>query len=100
MTREERLPANHNPILPNVHPVDKLQDLRKQIKALEDEADKLRGPLLEDGADLDGDLYTGKVIESKRETIDTKAIIEAFGEKAIAPYLKTTQYKTLKIVEK
>ena len=35
----------------------------------------------------------------RRETLDRKAITEAFGEEAIAPYVKATSFKTVKLVE-
>ena len=47
-----------------------------------------------------GVMYVAKIVGSKREMLDKKALIEAFGEKAIAPYIKTTVYQTVKIVEK
>ena len=39
------------------------------------------------------------VIPGTRETLDRKAITEAFGEKAIAPFLKSTSFKTVKLLE-
>lgn len=85
--------------LPNIHPVDELQAIREEIKQLQERADEIRDGLLKEGADLRGDMYSAKVIDSKRETIDKQALIEAFGEKAIAPYLKVTTFKTVKLVE-
>ena len=35
-----------------------------------------------------------------RETLDRKAITEAFGEAAVAPFVKKTTYQTVKLVEK
>lgn len=87
------------PEIPNVHPVDELAAVREEIKQLQTHADELRDKLLEDGADLKGDQYTANVIPGVRETLDRKAIEEAFGEKAIAPFLKKTNFKTVKLVE-
>jgi len=85
--------------IPNIHPVDELATLREHIKRLTARADDLRDKLLEDGADLKGDEYTATITPGVRETLDRKAIEEAFGEKAIAPFLKKTSFKTVKLVE-
>jgi len=85
--------------IPNIHPADELALLREHIKRLTARADKLRDKLLEDGASLKGDEYTAYIAPGTRETLDRKAIEEAFGEEAIAPFLKKTSFKTVKLVE-
>jgi hypothetical protein len=85
--------------LPNVHPADELSAVREEIKILADRESELRALLLADGADLKGDQYTATITPGVRETLDRKAITEAFGEKAIAPFIKATAYKTVKLVE-
>ncbi len=84
---------------PNIHPADELSATREEIKILEKRADELRDQLLAEGADLRGDQYTAAIIPGVRETLDRKAITEAFGEAAIAPFVKATSYKTVKLVE-
>lgn len=86
--------------LPNIHPVDELAAVREEIKILENRADELRAILMKEGASLTGDMYVAAIISNKRETLDRKAITEAFGEKAVAPFVKSTSYKTIKIGEK
>jgi hypothetical protein len=85
--------------LTNVHPADELSAVREEIKILEKRADQLRDLLLDEAADLKGDQYTAVITASVRETLDRKAITEAFGEKAIAPFIKATPFKTVKLVE-
>lgn len=98
-------PRKENPVpkpkveLPNIHPADELCGLREEIKILQDRADELRDKLLADGADLNGDMYTAVIQAGVRETLDRKALIEAYGEKAIAPFVKKTNYKVVKLVE-
>ena len=92
------------PALPNIHPVDELQAVREEIKQLQTRADQLRDGLLAEANAIDlnvikGDIYTARIIDAKRETLDKQALIEAFGEAMLAPYIKTTTYKTVKIVE-
>jgi hypothetical protein len=85
--------------LPNIHPADELAAVREELKILEGRADELRAMLLAEGASLEGDQYTAAIIPGVRETLDRKAITEAFGEEAIAPYVKATSFKTVKLVE-
>jgi len=85
--------------LTNAHPADELAALRSEIKRLTALADKLRDQLLEDGADLKGDFYVASIVPGVRETLDRKAITEAFGEKAVEPFIKKTHFNTLKLTE-
>jgi hypothetical protein len=85
--------------LPNIHPADELSACREEIKILTNRADELRDQLLAEGASLKGDQYTAYIIPGTRETLDRKAITEAFGEAAIAPFIKATNFKTVKLTE-
>jgi len=85
--------------LVNIHPADELSAVREEIKILQDRADELRDLLLKEGADLHGDQYTANIIPGTRETLDRKALEETFGEAVVAPFLKKTQFKTVKLVE-
>ena len=86
--------------IPNVHPVDELHAIREEIAQLQERADQIRDGLLLEGTELiRGDQHTAKITEAKREVLDKKALIEAFGEKIIAPYIKLTTYKVVKIME-
>lgn len=92
--------AGKKPVtLTNVHPADELSAVREEIKILQEREQQLRQLLLAEGADLHGDQYTANIIPGVRETLDRKAITEAFGEKAIAPFVKATAYVTVKLVE-
>jgi len=86
--------------LPNIHPVDELAALREEIASMQTRADELRSQLLAEDTDvIKGDQHTARIIPGKRETLDKQALIEAFGEAIIAPYIKVTSYKVIKIVE-
>lgn len=87
------------PVVKNIHPADELSAVREEIAILEKRGNELRDILMAEGADLHGDQYTAMIVPNKRETLDRKAITEAFGEEAVAPYVKTTRYNTLKLVE-
>lgn len=86
--------------LSNIHPADELAAVREEIKILTGRADELRDMLLADGASLQGDQHIAVIYPGNRETLDRKAITEAFGEAAVAPFVKSTTYKTVKLVEK
>lgn len=86
--------------IPNIHPADELSAVREEIKILQSRADELRDMLLEEGADLKGEQYLAAIIPGVRETLDKKALTEAFGEAAIAPFVKKTNYKTVKLQER
>ena len=100
---ETAMPTEAQPFAPeilfNVHPADELAEVREKIKTLSARADTLRDKLLEDGADLKGDEYTAQLHPGTRETLDRKALVETYGEAAIAPFLKKTQFTTVKLVE-
>ena len=85
---------------PVIHPADELSAIREEIKIMQERADELRDMLLAEGADLCGDQHDAVILPGTRETLDRKAITEAFGEEAVAPFLKVTHYKTVKLVEK
>ena len=88
------------PELPNIHPADHLAAVREEIKIMTKQADELRDRLLADGADLKGDQYLAIIRDKSRETLDRKAIEEAFGVAAIKPFIKTTNYKQVDLQEK
>ena len=102
MTQRDKYNAQNNAPpaeLPNIHPADQLSAVREEIKILTKQADALRDKLLAEGASLTGDQYTASIVPSVRETLDRKAITEAFGEKAIAPFIKKTKFKTVLLQE-
>jgi hypothetical protein len=88
------------PELVNIHPADELAAIREEIKIMTNRADVLRDKLLAEGASLQGDTYTAVIHPGTRETLDRKAITEAFGEEAVAPFVKKTSFKTVKLEEK
>ena len=85
---------------PNIHPADELAATREEIKIMQGRADELRDMLLAEGASLDGDQHTAVIIPGSRETLDRKALEETFGADVIAPFLKKTHFKTVKLQEK
>ncbi len=87
--------------LPNIHPVDELAAIREEIKLLEAREAMLRADLLA-GTDDDrnGKQYRAIIQTSTRKSIDTAAITAALGEEAVAPFMKKTDVRSLKVALK
>ena len=100
MTKKSEAPVIIKGI-PNIHPADELAAIREEIKQMQERADELRDQLLAAGEpNLKGDQYTALIVPGVRETLDRKALVEAYGEKAIAPFIKKTVYQTVKLLER
>ena len=84
--------------IPNIHLVDELAALREEIKELQAREDTIRAELLKEGADLNGKQYQAFIQPSSRETLDKNALIAELGRKAVEPFLKTTQIRSVKLV--
>jgi hypothetical protein len=74
------------------HPADRLALVRQRIRALQEEEAELKKACA-DLAEPDrvGRYNEVRVAVVRRETLDTKALKEAMGETALAPYVKTTE---------
>lgn len=85
----------------NMHPADELHAVRAQIKTLQERESELRDTLLAANDDgRDGASYRAFVLPSTRETLDRKAITAALGLDVVAPFLKLTLVKTVKLAKK
>lgn len=74
------------------HPADQLALVRQRIKALQEQEAELKAACAKlPEADRVGRYNEVKVSIVKRETLDTKALKEAMGDGALAPYMKTTE---------
>jgi hypothetical protein len=85
----------------NIHPADELAAIREEIKILEEREKTLRDSLLNGtDADRDGKQYRAFIMSSVRESIDKPAIIAALGAEIVAPFLKKSDVKSLKLSKK
>jgi hypothetical protein len=85
----------------NIHPADELAAVREEIKILEDRENTLRMALMNASeADRDGKQYRAYIQSSSRESVDKPSLIAAFGEDVIAPFLKKTDVRSLKLAKK
>lgn len=74
------------------HPADQLALVRSRIKALQEQEAELKAACAKlPEADRVGRYNEVKVAVIQRTALDTKALKEAMGDEALAPYMKTTE---------
>ena len=83
----------------NRHLVDRLYDLREQIKALEIEEKAMRAEIMDSG-DTVGDEYVAMVKNSVRKLLDRPALELKFGREAVAECTKESPVTTLSLFKK
>lgn len=82
----------------NRHPVDRLADIRAEMKILKAEEDAIREALREEGADLSGVEHYARITTSETLRLDRRLAEEKFGKEAVASCLVptyTTQIRTV-----
>lgn len=72
------LPVNYRQS--NVHPADRLLELREQIKELQAKADATRNYLIENQDDLIGDGVEAVITTSTRKMLNREKLEAAFGD--------------------
>lgn len=83
----------------NRHPVDRLFDLREQIKALQEEADGLRTDIMRT-ADYVGAEYMAVPKTTDQRRLDRDALELEFGKARIDALCKVTTVTTLNLFKK
>jgi len=83
----------------NRHLVDRLYDLREQIKALEIEEKAMRAEIMDSG-DTVGDEYVAMVKNSVRKLLDRPTLELKFGRDAVAECTKESPVTTLSLFKK
>lgn len=74
------------------HPADQLALVRQRIKALQEQEAELKAVCAKlPESDWLGRYNAVNVAKVSRTALDTKALKEALGEAALAPYMKTTE---------
>jgi hypothetical protein len=74
--------------LSNRHPVDELADLRKQMCQTEQRIEELRELILSGAYSLVGDEHAATLKVRTSQRVDIKDLKRAFGEKAVAPFVR------------
>jgi len=84
----------------NRHPIDRLADLRSEIKRLEAEEAELRKEILNGEHGLIGDQWIASVKVSDRESLDTALVRKHLGPEGVKPFLKVSTVQLLKLTER
>jgi hypothetical protein len=79
----------------NRHPVDRLADVRSEIKRLEAEETKLRAYLLEHPEDRTGLEYVAVIGSQDRKRVDLKGLADEVGASILARF---TTFRSAMIV--
>src|SRR6516162_9290632 len=82
-------------IMQNRHPVDRLADVRSEIKQLEAEEEQLRAYLLEHPQDRTGQEYAAIVGSQSRRRVDLKALADEIGASVLARF---TSFRSMMVV--
>lgn len=83
----------------NRHPVDRLFDIREQIKLLESEEKALRSDIIESG-NTNGDEHVAMVKNSVRKLLDRPELERRFGRDEVAACCKESAVTTLSLFKK
>ena len=84
----------------NRHPVDRLADVRTEIKKLEAAEAELRKKIIDGKHGLVGDQYLAEVRETVRETVDNALVRKHLGPDGIKPFLKTSTTQIVRLTER
>lgn len=80
----------------NRHPVDRLAEVREQIRALEKEGDELKDRITL-SKDFVGAEYLAQAAESTRTTLDRAKLEATFGKTAVAACSKVSTCSMLRL---
>lgn len=83
----------------NRHPVDRLSDVREQIKLLEAEEKSLRQAIIDTG-DTVGLEYVAMIKSNEQKRLDRPTLDATFGKAQIDACTKTIAFSTLNLFKK
>jgi hypothetical protein len=84
----------------NRHPVDRLADVRQEIKRLEEEEQELRAYLLEHPHDRRGTDYEALVGMQQRKRIDLRALADEIGASLLGRFTRYVSVTVVKVRER
>jgi len=87
-------------VVKNRHPIDRLADVRAEIKRLDAVEAELRKSIIVGDFGLTGDQYIAEVRETTRETIDSALVRKHLGPDGIKPFLKKSTTQTVRLTER
>lgn len=84
----------------NRHPVDRLADIRDQIRRLKAEEEIIRQELIDGKCRKIGDQWIANIFVSEHDRLDTTLIRKHFGYEKIKPFLKKQITQTIRLTER
>lgn len=81
--------------------VDKLGDIRAEIRALEAEEAMLRERIIQaEQGKVVGDDYVATIKASERRILDSKAVLAWYGEQELARFMRTSEVTVVSVKAK
>ena len=78
--------------------VDQLGSINAQVAALEKQSKALKAELILNGVeDVEGDLYTAKIVTQYRETLDMEAVRKHLSPQFISAHTKTAAVTSVRV---
>ena len=78
--------------------VDQLGDINAQIAALEKQSKDLKAALIDNGVeDVEGNIYTAKIVTAFRETLDMKAVRAHLSPQFITAHTSTAAVTSVRV---
>jgi hypothetical protein len=84
----------------NRHPVDRLADVRSEIKRLEEEERELRAYLLEHPQDRTGAEFLATIGEQRRSRVDLKALAGEIRHSLLQRFTRFASCRTVRLRER
>jgi hypothetical protein len=84
----------------NRHPVDRLADVRQELKRLEQEEQELRAYLLEHPHDRIGIEHIATIGEQRRSRVDLKALADEIGHSLLQRFTSFISCRTVRLRER
>jgi hypothetical protein len=81
----------------NRHLVDRLADIREQIRQLEHHEQTLRAAVLARPDDLTGDEFKAEIRHAEQRHLDAQAVIRHYGRTALAPFFKAISFDIIRL---
>jgi hypothetical protein len=82
----------------NRHLVDRLADVREEIKRLQAVEAEIRDALLEDGADLRGDEWYASIVRRTTSRLNRKLLDGRYGKAAVDDCCKKIEVQRIRLV--
>lgn len=81
----------------NRHPVDRLADIRAELRELKEREEQLRNEILKGECELWGDEFEACIVRAEQERISLKAIRRKMGREWIREFTESNSVVTIRL---